>query len=132
LGDPFHDKESEQFVARYIERAPVSLEKLSIQDDIVTYTPKDGAAHEFDALEFLAQLSSHILVPRLKQALGRDYPVEYSRADYHKRRIMKHLDIPIITKTYELYRALHDLQKGIPKMEGTASGAVLRRPPFRC
>ena len=23
LGDPFHDKESEQFVARYIERAPL-------------------------------------------------------------------------------------------------------------
>jgi hypothetical protein len=53
LGDPFHDKESEQFVARYIERSPLSLEKLSIQDDIVTYTTKDGAAHEFDALEFL-------------------------------------------------------------------------------
>jgi hypothetical protein len=30
---------------------------------------------------------------------------------------MQQLDIPIITKTYELYRALHDLQKGIPKME---------------
>ena len=28
LGDPFHDKESEQFVARYIERSPLSLEKL--------------------------------------------------------------------------------------------------------
>ena len=61
LGDPFHDKESEQFVARYIERAPLSLEKLSIQDDIVTYTTKDGAAHEFDTLEFLAELSAHIL-----------------------------------------------------------------------
>ena len=45
MGEPFHDKESEQFVARYIERAPLSLEKLSIQDDIVTYTTKDGAAH---------------------------------------------------------------------------------------
>jgi hypothetical protein len=30
---------------------------------------------------------------------------------------MQQLDIPIITKTYELYRALHELQKGIPKME---------------
>jgi hypothetical protein len=57
------------------------------------------------------------LVPRLKKALGRDHLVEYSRADCHKRRIMQQLDIPIITKTYELYRALHDLQKGIPKME---------------
>ena len=53
-------KESEQFVARYIERAPLSLEKLSIQDDIVTCTTKDGAAREFDALEFLAALSAHI------------------------------------------------------------------------
>ncbi len=60
FGDPFHDTESEQFVARYIERAPLSLEKLSLQDDIVTYTTKDGAAHEFDALEFLAELSAHI------------------------------------------------------------------------
>ncbi len=36
MGNPFQDKESEQFVARYIERAPLSLEKLSLQDDIVT------------------------------------------------------------------------------------------------
>jgi hypothetical protein len=44
-GDPFHDKESEQFVARYIERAPLSLEKLTIKDDILTHTTKDRAAH---------------------------------------------------------------------------------------
>jgi hypothetical protein len=60
FGDPFHDSESAQFVARYIERAPLSLEKTSIQDDIVTYSTKDGTAHEFDALEFLATLSCHI------------------------------------------------------------------------
>jgi hypothetical protein len=63
FGDPFHDKESEQFVARYIERAPLSLEKLSIQEDIVTYTTKDGAAHEFDALQFLALLSAQVPKP---------------------------------------------------------------------
>ncbi|RLS98283.1 MAG: hypothetical protein DWI15_01695 [Planctomycetota bacterium] len=33
---------------------PLSLAQLSIQDDIITYATKDGAAHEFDALEFLA------------------------------------------------------------------------------
>jgi hypothetical protein len=71
LGDPFHDKESEQFVARYIERSPLSLEKLSIQDDIVTYTTKDGAAHEFDTLEFLAALSAHI--PKTYESLTRYY-----------------------------------------------------------
>jgi len=31
-----------------------------MQDDIVTYTTKDGVAHEFDAVEFLAKLSAHI------------------------------------------------------------------------
>jgi len=35
LGDPFQDEESEKFVARYIERGPISLQKLSIQDDIL-------------------------------------------------------------------------------------------------
>ena len=30
------------------------------QADIVPYTTKDGAAHEFDALEVLAQLSCHV------------------------------------------------------------------------
>jgi hypothetical protein len=71
FGDPFYDKESEQFVARYIERAPLSLEKLSIQDDIVTYTTKEGTAHEFDALEFLALLSAQ--VPKPYESLTRYY-----------------------------------------------------------
>jgi hypothetical protein len=47
------------------------LEKLSIQDDIVTYTTKDGAAHEFDALEFLAALSVHI--PKTYESITRYY-----------------------------------------------------------
>ena len=57
--------------AEQVERAPLSLEKLSIQDDIVTYTTKDGAAHEFDALEFLAQLSCHI--PKTYESITRYY-----------------------------------------------------------
>jgi len=63
MSEPFHDDESERFVARYIERAPLSLEKLSIQDDIVSYTTKEGVAHEFDALEFLALLSCQVPAP---------------------------------------------------------------------
>ena len=63
LGEPFVDADSKRFVARYIERGPVSLEKLSLHDDLVTYTTEDGKAHEFDALEFLALLSSHITKP---------------------------------------------------------------------
>ena len=71
MGDAFHDKESEQFVARYMEHAPLSLEKISIQDDIVTDTTKDGTAHEFDALEFLVQLSCHI--PKTYESLTKYY-----------------------------------------------------------
>jgi uncharacterized Zn finger protein (UPF0148 family) len=71
LGDPFQDSESDRFVARYIERGPVSLEKLSIQDDIITYSTKDEVAHEFDALEFLALLSSH--VPKPYESMTRYY-----------------------------------------------------------
>ena len=71
LGEAFHDKESEQFVARYIERGPLALDKLSIQDDIITYTTKDDAAHEFDALEFLATLSCHI--PKPYESITRYY-----------------------------------------------------------
>jgi hypothetical protein len=37
----------------------------------VTYTTKDGAAHEFDALEFLAALSAHI--PKTYESITRYY-----------------------------------------------------------
>jgi hypothetical protein len=58
-------------VARYIERAPLSLEKLSIQDDIVSYTTKESGAHAFDALEFLALISCHI--PKTYESITRYY-----------------------------------------------------------
>lgn len=63
VGEPFSDKERELFVARYIERGTISLEKLSLNGSSVIYTTKDGLAHNFDALEFLALLSSHIPNP---------------------------------------------------------------------
>jgi hypothetical protein len=63
VGDPFEEADRTKFVARYIERGPISLEKLTIQDDIITYTTKDERAHEFDAMEFLALLLCHIPKP---------------------------------------------------------------------
>jgi len=87
VGEPFEDSESEHFVARYIERGPVSLEKLSIEDDIITYTTKDGTAHEFDALEFLAQLSCH--VPRPYESLTRYYGYYSCRARGKRNRQAK-------------------------------------------
>jgi hypothetical protein len=77
-GEPFQDPDSERFVARYIERGPVSLEKLTITDDIITYTTKDGTVHEFDALEFLALLSCQI--PRSYESLTRYYGYYSCRA----------------------------------------------------
>jgi len=83
LGEPFHDQESSQFVARYIERGPLSLEKLSLQDDIVTYTTKDNTAHDFDALEFLALLSAQI--PRTYESICR-YIGRYSSRNRGERK----------------------------------------------
>ena len=60
VGESFKDEESEKFVARYIERGALSLEKLSVQDDLVIYTSKDGKVHEYEALDFLALLTTHI------------------------------------------------------------------------
>ena len=71
LGDAFRDSDSKHFVARYIERGPVSLQKLSVQDDLVTYVTKDGHCHEFEALEFLALLTSHL--PKRYESITRYY-----------------------------------------------------------
>lgn len=71
VGEPFDEADRTKFVARYIERGPISLEKLTIQDDIITYTTKDERAHEFDALEFLALLSCHI--PKPYESITRYY-----------------------------------------------------------
>ena len=71
LGEHFIDSDSKKFVARYIERGPISLQKLSIQDDIITYTTKDGKAHEFELLEFLALLTSHL--PNKYESITRYY-----------------------------------------------------------
>ena len=78
VGESFQDKARELFVARYIERGPVSLEKLSIEHDIVTYTTKDGKCHEFDALEFLALLTAHI--PNRSECITRYYGYHSCRA----------------------------------------------------
>ncbi len=71
VGEPFTEEDRTRFVARYIERGPLSLEKLSLTDDIVSYSTNDGRTHEFDALEFLALLSCHI--PKPYESLTRYY-----------------------------------------------------------
>ena len=43
-----------------MKRQTVSHKKLFLPHEIVTHTTKGGAAHEVEALEFLAQLAWHI------------------------------------------------------------------------
>ena len=93
LGDPFQDEQSDKFVARYVERGPLSLDKLSMVDDLVVYTTKDGLTHEFDALQFLALLSSHI--PNTYESITRYYGW-YScrkRGERKKLTIIKEADV---------------------------------------
>ena len=66
MGEPIaaEDSDARQFVAKYIDRGPVSNSRIEIVDDIITY--HHDSEHlppaEFDALEFLAALS--VQVPR--------------------------------------------------------------------
>ena len=71
LGEPFQDSESAKFVARYIERGPLSLERLTVTGSTVRYVTKDGQSHLFDPLDFLALLCSHL--PRPYESITRFY-----------------------------------------------------------
>ena len=75
VGEPFKDENSDKFVARYIERGPVSLERLSVNGAKVIYSTKAGEVHEYQPLDFLAQLTAHI--PQPYESITRYYG-EYS------------------------------------------------------
>jgi len=87
VGEPFRDEESEKFVARYIERGALSLEKLSVQDDLVIYTTKDGKVREYEALDFLALLTTHI--PNNYESVTRYYGAYSSRVRGERAKILK-------------------------------------------
>ena len=94
VGDPFEEADRTKFVARYIERGPISLEKLTIQDDIITYTTKDERAHEFDAMEFLALLSCHI--PKPYESITRYYGWYSCRARGERKKRIPLQDSPTL------------------------------------
>ena len=92
VGEPFQDAESKHFVSRYIERGPVSLERLRLSEDGITYETKDGEQRQYEALEFLALLSSHI--PKRYESLTRYYG-HYScrgRGERKKRALLQAQD----------------------------------------
>jgi len=84
FGEPFQDEESDKFVARYVERGPLSLEKLSVDEDNVISETKDGTSHKFDPLEFLALLSSHI--PNSYESITRYYGYYSCRARGERKK----------------------------------------------
>ena len=89
LGEPFQDADSKHFVSRYIERGPVSLERLKLGEEGVIYETKDGEQQQYEALEFLALLSSHI--PKRYESLTRYYG-HYScrgRGERKKRELLQ-------------------------------------------
>ena len=55
-----------------------------MQDDIVTYTTKDGTAHEYDVLEFLALLSAQ--VPNRGESVTRYFGRYSSRARGERKK----------------------------------------------
>ncbi len=63
VGEPFQDSESSKFVARYIERGPLSLERLAVTEASVVCTTKRGEQPKFDPLDFLALLCCHVPRP---------------------------------------------------------------------
>lgn len=54
------DGDARCFIARYIDRGSVVLDKISIESDIITYETEDELTHEFDGPEFLARLQAHL------------------------------------------------------------------------
>ena len=84
VGEPFQDAESKHFVSRYIERGPVSLERLRLGDEGVIYETKDGEQRQYDPLEFLALLSSHI--PKKYESLTRYYGHYSSRVRGERKK----------------------------------------------
>jgi len=94
VGEPFDEADRTKFVARYIERGPISLAKLTIQDDIITYTTKDERTHEFDGMEFLALLSTHI--PKPYESITRYYGWYSCRARGERKKRKPTQDSPAL------------------------------------
>ena len=89
------DKAARLFLALYLKKAPLALERLSIDESgtepIVRYTkpldddqPNDEMIHAFSSLEFLAELSAHI--PNTWEQTTRFYGVYSPRTRGAKRR----------------------------------------------
>ncbi|NMC61877.1 MAG: hypothetical protein GYA55_01775 [SAR324 cluster bacterium] len=60
-GPPIDVNEAIKFITRHMDREPVSLQKLSIEDDMVSCLSDESTKIKLDAFEFLARLSAQIL-----------------------------------------------------------------------
>jgi hypothetical protein len=90
-GDPISpdDETSMENLARYIIRASISQERMTYldQEGKVVYTSKDGtSSKEFDALEWLANICSHIPNPGQQTVRYYGYYSNVSRGKRLKQR----------------------------------------------
>lgn len=97
-GEPFTDPDTRRFLGRYLKKSPVSLDRMSIQEDgsitVARKTDNLDETRSFDPLEFLAELSSHI--PNVWEQTTRYYGVFAARTrGLHATRKLKQLS-PIL------------------------------------
>jgi len=59
-GEPVDAADCTKFIARYMDRGPLSLQKLEITDTLVSYLTDDGVTKTFEPLDFLALLTAQI------------------------------------------------------------------------
>lgn len=82
------DKDARLFLARYLKKAPLALERLSIDEDgtepVVRYTKPNDEMRNLYPLEFLAELSCHI--PRVFEQTTRFFGIYSPRTRGAARR----------------------------------------------
>ena len=80
-GEPFTDPNTRLFLGRYLKKSPISLERMSIDNNgsvVITRKGDDfNETRSFDPLEFLAELTSHI--PNIWEQTTRYYGVFAAR-----------------------------------------------------
>ena len=101
---PAEDSDTRHFLARYIDRGPIVLDKISIEHDIITYKTDDALTHEFDGTEFLARLSQHI--PNRYESIVRYYGAwSYRYRGEQKKKAPQDIEIQPVPEGFSKKKA---------------------------
>ncbi|MCB0325091.1 MAG: transposase [Bdellovibrionales bacterium] len=134
------DENARLFLARYLKKCPLSLERLRIDDTglepIVCYRTDDGGEQSFSPLEFLARLSQHI--PRVFEQTVRYMGVYSSRSRGAKRAEERFQTMllrsealpPEVRPSTSWARAIKRVYEVDPLLCGVPPANDLKRLPF--